>query len=93
MLIHTSITRDCVVFLLPRRQTRSAIHGSQFFDFHKWPTVLVRKVKVKPRNIEANVCGSLILLLKHLSNHMHFITNGYQRFLKTNSTDPRQRVP
>ena len=24
---------------------------------------------------------------------MHFITNGYKRFLKTNSTDPRQRVP
>ena len=34
-----------------------------------------------------------ILLSKHLSNHMHFITNGYKRFLKTNSTDPRQRVP
>ena len=24
---------------------------------------------------------------------MHFITNGYKRFSKTNSTDPRQRVP
>ena len=24
---------------------------------------------------------------------MHFITNGYKRFLQTNSTDPRQRVP
>ena len=23
---------------------------------------------------------------------MHFITNGYKRFSKTNSTDPRQRV-
>ena len=35
-----------------------------------------------------------ILLLQYLSNHMHFITNGYKRFLKTNSTDPRQqRVP
>ena len=33
-----------------------------------------------------------ILLLKHLSNHMHFITNGYKRFSKTNSTDPRQRL-
>ena len=32
------------------------------------------------------------LLFKHLSN-MHFITNGYKRFLETNSTDPRQRVP
>ena len=34
-----------------------------------------------------------ILLLNHLSNHMHFITNGYKRFSKTNSTDLRQRVP
>ena len=24
---------------------------------------------------------------------MHFITNDYKRFSKTNSTDPRQRVP
>ena len=24
---------------------------------------------------------------------MHFITNGYKRFSKTNSTYPRQRVP
>ena len=34
-----------------------------------------------------------ILLVKHLSNHMHFIKNGFKRFSKTNSTDPRQRVP
>ena len=34
-----------------------------------------------------------ILLLKYLSNHMHSITIGYIRFSKTNSTDPRQRVP
>ena len=33
-----------------------------------------------------------ILLLKYLSNHMHFITNGYKCFEKTNSTDPRQCV-
>ena len=34
-----------------------------------------------------------ILLLKHLSNQIHFITNGYKCFSKTNLTDPRQRVP
>ena len=34
-----------------------------------------------------------ILLLKYLSNHMHFVINVYKRFSKTNSTDPRQRVP
>ena len=33
-----------------------------------------------------------ILLLKHFSNQMHFITNDYKRFSKTNSIDPRQRV-
>ena len=59
-MIHTNIMpRNCVVFLLPRRQTRSAIYGSQNFDSHKWPTVLVRKVKRKPRNFKANVCGLL----------------------------------
>ena len=43
----------CTVFHLPRRLTRSAIYGSQNFDAHKWPTVLVRTVKGKPRNFEA----------------------------------------
>ena len=33
-MIHTSITRNCVVFLLTRRQTRSAIYGSQIFAFY-----------------------------------------------------------
>ena len=63
-MIHTSTTRNCVVFLLPRRQTRLAIYGSQIFDSHKWPTVLVRKVRGKPRNFEANVCGSLYSTFK-----------------------------
>ena len=31
--------------------------------------------------------------LTYLSNHMHFITNGYKRFSNTNLTDPRERVP
>ena len=58
-MIHTNMPRKWAVFLLPRRQTRSAIYGSQMFDAHKWPTVLVRKVKGKPRNFEANWCRSL----------------------------------
>ena len=74
-MIHTSITRNCVVFLLPRRRTRSAIYGSQIF-------VKIRKVKGKPRNFEANVCGSLYSTFEHLPKHMHFITNGYKRFPK-----------
>ena len=59
-----SIARNCMVFLLPRGQTQSAIYGSQVFDSHKWPTVLVRKVKGKPRNFEANLCGSLYSTFK-----------------------------
>ena len=50
------------------------------YGIHKWPTVLVDG-------------DHYILLLKYLSNHMHFIRNGYRCFPKTNSTDPRQRVP
>ena len=58
-MIHTNMPRNCTVFLLPRRLTRSAIYGSQIVDSHKWSTVLVRTVKGKPRNFEANLCGSL----------------------------------
>ena len=76
-MIHTNLPQNCVVFLLLCKLTRSAIYGSQKFDSHKWPACV----------------DHYILLLKHLSNHMHFITNGYKRFSKTNSTDPRQRVP
>ena len=54
-----------------------------------WPTVLVRKVKGKTHNFEANLCGSLYSTFPT----MHVITNGYERFSKTNSSDPRQRVP
>ena len=81
-MIYTNMPQNCVVFLLP-----------------VWPTLFVRKVKRKPCNFEANLCRSLYstctyVLLQHLSNlTMHFIINGYKRFSKTNSTDPRQRVP
>ena len=92
-MIHTNMPRNCVVSLLPRRLTWSAIYGSQNFDSHKWPTELVRKAKGKPRNFKAYLCGSLYSTLKHLSNRVHFITNGYKRFFMTNSSDPWQRVP
>ena len=85
--------RNCTVFLLPRRQTQSAIYGSQMFDSDKWPTVLVRNVKGN-RAVLRQICvDHCILLSKHLSHHVHFMTNGYKRFLETNSSDPRQRVP
>ena len=34
-----------------------------------------------------------IILFNYLSNHLHFITNGFKHFSKTNSIDPWQRVP
>ena len=77
-MIHTTMPRNCAVILLHRQLKRSAIYGSQIFDSHNRQTVLILKVKGKPRNFEAMLCGSLYILLKHLSNHMHFITNGYK---------------
>ena len=77
-MIHTSITLNCVVFLLPCRLTQSAIYGSQIFDSHKWPTMLVRKVKRKPRSFKANLGGSLYSTLNHLSNHAF-----YNKWLQT----------
>ena len=60
--------RNCTVFLLPRRLTRSAIYGSQ-----KENHAISRQTCV----------DHCILLLKHLSNHMHFIkktvTNAFYR--------------
>ena len=45
---------------------------------------LAQYIRGKPRNIEANLCGSLYSTLK--------TSNGYKRFSKT-ITDLRQRVP
>ena len=78
---HKHASKLVFLFLLPRQLTWSAIYGSQIFDSHKWPTVLVRTVKGKPRNFEANLCGSLYSTFKTSSNHMHFIKNGYKHFL------------
>ena len=92
-MIHTNVPRNCTVFLLPRRLTRSAIYGSQIFDSHKWPTFLVHTVKGEPRNFKVNLCGSLYSTFKTSSQPYAFYKNGYKRFLWTNSTDPRQCVP
>ena len=51
-MIHTHLPQNYVVFLLLCELTRSAIYGSQNFDSHKWPTVLVDKVKGKLCNFE-----------------------------------------
>ena len=58
-MIHTSITQNCTVFLLCLELSRSAIYGSQNFDSNKWPTMLVDRVKRKPRNFVAYLCRPL----------------------------------
>ena len=50
----------------------------QIFDSHKWPTVLVRTVKGKPRNFEANVCGPLYSTFKTSFQPMHFMKKRLQ---------------
>ncbi len=60
--------------------TRSAILSSQKVGSTKYLTE-VYEVKGKPHNFQNNFLGDhYILLLKHLSNHMHFITNAFKRF-------------
>ena len=51
-MIHTNMPRNCLVFLLRRKETRLSILLSHNFDSIKWPTVLVRDVKGKPCNFE-----------------------------------------
>ena len=82
IMINTNFPRNCVVFLLPRRLTQSAIYGSQVFYSHKWPTVLVRKVKGKPRNFKENLCGSLYSTFKISFQScilQQTVTNAFQR--------------
>ena len=47
-----------MVFILLCKLTRSTVNGSQKFDSHKWPTILVDEVKGKPCSFEACLCGS-----------------------------------
>ena len=53
-----------------------------FRDSHKLPTVLVRKVKRKPRNFEQICVDHCILLLKHLSYHIAFYNKRLQTLFR-----------
>ena len=86
-MIHTNMPRKCTVFLLPLWLTRSAIYESQIFDSHKWPTVLVHRVRGKPRNFKANLCGSLYSTFKTSFYQYAF----YNKWLQTLFVD--QLVP
>ena len=54
---------------------------SQSFDFTKWPTMFFCVVKGKPCNFQVILASS---------SSLHFC---FKPFSKTNSSDPRQRVP
>ena len=56
-----------------RTNSLPAIYGSQNFDSHKWPTVLVDEVKGKPCNFKACLCGSLY------STFTKSVINAFQR--------------
>ena len=92
-MIHTNMPRMCTVFLLPCRLTLSAIMGVKFLTPINGRPCQFAQSKENHAISRQTCVNHCILLLKHLSNHMHFIRNGYKRFLQTNSSDPRQRVP
>ena len=89
-MIHTNLPRNCMGFLSLCDLTRSAIHCSRETWLLGRPCLSTR---LKENHaISRRVCvDHCILLLPHLSPHMHFIINGYKRFSKT-STDSRKRV-
>ena len=55
--------------------------------------MLVLKVRGKPHNSDACLCGSLYSTLKQSFEPYAFLRrNRYKRFSNTNLPDPRQRV-
>ena len=63
-MIHTNMPRNCTIFLLRHKETRSAILWSQHDDSIKWPTVLDCDVKGKPCNFKLCLYGSLYSTFK-----------------------------
>ena len=63
--------------------TRSAICGSQKFYSNKWPTVLVNEVKRKIVQFGGIVVWVIVhvFYFYNIFLPMHFLTNGYKRFL------------
>ena len=86
IMIYTNLPRNCVVFLLLCELTRSAIYGSQQFDSHKWPTVLVDDVKGKPRNFEAYLCRSLYYTFKTSFQPCTFHIKRLQALVRSKAT-------
>ena len=93
-MTHTNMPRNCLFFLFPRRLNTV---GHLWVKF-KWPTYRVSShSKRKTTQFQGKsvwiISHVSILHLKQLSNHTLAFYNGYKRFLQTNSSDPRHRVP
>ena len=89
-MIHTNLPRNCMVFLLLCKLTWLAIYGSQKFDSHKWPTVVVDEVKGKPCSFEVCLCGPLYYTFT-TSFYPYAFDRNYKRLQRP--TWPIQRVP
>ena len=63
-MIHTNMPQTSAWFSFKSLTKTVGNLWESNFEYHKWPTVLVRKVKEKPRNLKANLCGSLYSTFK-----------------------------
>ena len=92
IMVHTYLHRHCMVFLLLCELTRLAILWSKKLDSTKWHAVLIHGIR-KTMQFRGIILWMIIFHFLNIFPTMHFIINGFKRFSKTNSTNPRQRVP
>ena len=90
-MIHTSITRSCTVFLLRRELSRSAIYGSQILTpINGRPCQSGKKKTTQFRGIFVQIT---VFYFYNIFLTIYILQQMFtERFSKTNSTDPRQRV-
>ena len=87
-MIHTNMPRNCTVSLVARK------HGRPFMGVnHKMANCVSRRCKRKTTQFRGLLCRSLYSTFTTSFQSYAFITNSCKRFLSTNSSDPRQRVP
>ena len=87
-MIHTNMPRNCTVSLVARK------HGRPFMGVnHKMANCVSRRCKRKTTQFRGLLCRSLYSTFTTSFQSYAFITNGCKRFLSSNSSDPRQRVP
>ena len=88
-MLHTNLPQNRVVFLLLCELTRSAIYGSQNLADR-----VSRRGKRKTVQFPGVIVRIIVLYFYNIFLPVGILSkNGYKHFSKTNSTDPRQRVP